>query len=76
MAAVADGPVDVGPEDDTVLHGDRHVPVDAHAVADVAPEIGHAHASLIVEVSILAATRWRGVMAGETSCMGSRRPVP
>ena len=36
IAAFGDGPEHVGAQDKTVVHGDRHVPIDAHAVAGFA----------------------------------------
>ena len=34
IVPVVERPEDVGAQDDTVLHRDRHVPIDAHAVGD------------------------------------------
>src|SRR6185295_8149549 len=34
--AIGEGPVDVAAEHDAVVHRDRHVPIDAHAVTDLA----------------------------------------
>src|SRR5262245_20176586 len=39
--AVANGPVDVGAQDEAVVQGDGDVPVDAHPVAHFALELAH-----------------------------------
>ena len=36
IPSVLDRPVDVGAQDQAIVHPDRHVPVDSHAVADLA----------------------------------------
>ena len=41
IAAVLDGPIDIGAQHDAVVHGDRHVPIDRHPIADFALELAH-----------------------------------
>ncbi|MNC85662.1 hypothetical protein D3C83_12730 [compost metagenome] len=48
IAPFGDRPEHVRPQHQTIIHGDRHVPVDAHAVADLTFVIAHTSSFLSV----------------------------